>query len=65
MNCAQHYLGAWWYKSCHHSNLFGMYFGGTFSSSLDNKGMVWRHWRGGLYSYKSIKMMVRPKCRCA
>ncbi|KRF98426.1 uncharacterized protein Dwil_GK27934 [Drosophila willistoni] len=63
-NCALTRLGAWWYSSCTNSNLFGIYYSGTYASSMDYKGMYWHGWHGSLYSYKTMKMMVRPKCRC-
>ncbi|XP_046866850.1 microfibril-associated glycoprotein 4-like [Drosophila willistoni] len=64
-NCAIGKSGAWWYKNCQNSNLFGQYYGGEFDSKLGYSGMNWDHWRGGYYSYKSIKMMVRPRCTCS
>ncbi|KAI8747662.1 BgiBFREP17.3 [Biomphalaria glabrata] len=35
-NCAQRYLGAWWYKDCHDSNLNGQWGNKSFG-----KGMNW------------------------
>ncbi|XP_068150792.1 ficolin-1-like [Drosophila tropicalis] len=64
-NCALTRLGAWWYDTCTDSNLFGIYFSGTYASSMDLKGMFWSGWHGSSYSYKTMKMMVRPKCRCS
>ncbi|XP_034666112.1 ficolin-1-like [Drosophila subobscura] len=59
LNCAVEYMGAWWHKDCHHSNLFGMYLNG--SVDIYAKGMCWKGWRGYYYSYKLMQMMVRPK----
>uniref|UniRef100_B4MPB6 GK21679 n=2 Tax=Drosophila willistoni TaxID=7260 RepID=B4MPB6_DROWI len=64
-NCALRYLGAWWYNDCHHSNLFAMYFAGEYNDEMFAKGMVWFEWRGMLYAFKDMKMMIRPKsCSC-
>ncbi|XP_076063812.1 microfibril-associated glycoprotein 4-like [Oratosquilla oratoria] len=57
-NCAVTYKGAWWYKSCHESNLNGKYLKGTTESTGD--GVVWHHWRGGHYSLRSSEMKIRP-----
>ncbi|BFF95777.1 ficolin-2-like [Drosophila madeirensis] len=59
-SCAVDYMGAWWYKDCHDSNLFGMYLKGSVEH-IFAKGMCWRDWRGYFYSYKVMQMMVRPK----
>ncbi|XP_022107440.1 microfibril-associated glycoprotein 4-like [Acanthaster planci] len=58
-NCAVKYSGAWWYKSCHHSNLNGMYLGGQ--TSVYAKGVVWYHWKGHNYSLKRTEMKIRSK----
>ncbi|XP_063436609.1 fibrinogen C domain-containing protein 1-like [Mytilus trossulus] len=56
-NCAAYFHGAWWHKTCHHSNLNGGYLAGDHASFAD--GMNWYTWRGLQYSYKSIRMMIR------
>eukprot|EP00915_Cephaloidophora_sp_WS-2016_P005778 GHVH01007650.1.p1 GENE.GHVH01007650.1~~GHVH01007650.1.p1 ORF type:complete len:408 (-),score=33.20 GHVH01007650.1:57-1280(-) len=57
-NCAQKYKGAWWYKSCHDSNLNGQYLAGPHTSGGD--GVNWELWRGNKYSLKTASMKIRP-----
>jgi ficolin len=54
-SCAQSYNGAWWYQSCHLSNLNGAY-----NSTVFGKGMNWQSWRGHNYSLKRTEMKIRP-----
>ena len=54
-NCAVRYTGAWWYKSCHYSNLNGQYLGGK----SDYRGARWYHFRDQL-SLKFTEMKLRP-----
>ncbi|XP_037071286.1 techylectin-5A-like [Pollicipes pollicipes] len=56
--CAVTYKGAWWYTSCHSSNLNGPYLAGNHTSYAD--GVDWRPWRGYHYSLKTVVMKVRP-----
>lgn len=56
-NCAVSYNGAWWYKSCHFSNLNGLY--GIDSVS----GIIWFHWRSFSHSLIRAQMMVRKKIK--
>ncbi|XP_069107650.1 microfibril-associated glycoprotein 4-like isoform X1 [Argopecten irradians] len=55
--CSVVYHGAWWYNTCHDSNLNGEYLGGAHSAYA--RGVVWDSWKGYLYSLKSTKMMIR------
>ena len=57
-SCAQRFKGAWWYKSCHDSNLNGFYHRGKHTS--DGDGVNWYHWRGDYYSLQKTEMKIRP-----
>ena len=54
-NCAVYYTGAWWYVSCHSSNLNGQYLG----EKHDNRGARWAAFRSSL-SLKFTEMKLRP-----
>ena len=56
-NCAQLNQGAWWYNSCHNSNLNGHYYhSGPQSNS---NGLAWSHWKSSYYSMKATEMKLR------
>ncbi|XP_031565514.1 ryncolin-1-like isoform X1 [Actinia tenebrosa] len=55
-NCAVNYTGAWWYKSCHYSNLNGLYHHGKNRAD----GVAWYHWKNNYYSAKRAEMKIRP-----
>ncbi|XP_058460492.1 microfibril-associated glycoprotein 4-like [Malaya genurostris] len=57
-SCAMTYFGAWWYKSCHTSNLNSRYIpAGAMVEA--NKMIVWRKWKGDLHTLKKTRMMIR------
>ncbi|XP_058976689.1 fibrinogen C domain-containing protein 1-like [Musca domestica] len=58
-NCAQLYVGAWWYKSCHACNLNGEYLRG--STTLYGRGVIWNAFRALYYSLKFVELSIRPK----
>ena len=56
-HCARVHKGAWWYESCHSSNLNGLYHRGIHSSYGD--GVNWYTWKGYYYSLKFTEMKAR------
>ena len=53
-NCAVTRFGAWWYYSCHYSNLNGHY-----GDDAVKKGINWYTWKGYSYSLPFTEMKVR------
>ncbi|KAE8582233.1 hypothetical protein XENTR_v10020017 [Xenopus tropicalis] len=58
-NCALLYVGAWWYSSCHNSNLNGEYLRGKHSKK--GRGVIWHNFRGNEYSLKVSEIKFRPQ----
>ena len=57
-SCAQRFKGAWWYQTCHYSNLNGLYLRASHTSRAN--GVNWYHWRGYYYSLQKTEMKIRP-----
>ena len=58
-SCALNYHGAWWYNTCHSSNLNGLYHTpGPHASYAD--GVNWYAWKGMYNSLARTMMLVRP-----
>ncbi|XP_078387457.1 angiopoietin-related protein 6 [Cetorhinus maximus] len=59
-NCAHYQKGGWWYYTCAHSNLNGVWYKGGHYRSKYQDGVYWAEFRGGAYSLKRVVMMIRP-----
>ncbi len=57
-NCAVACIGAWWYGSCHNSNLNGLHPTKPGFVSGSYKGMSWFHWQNkhGTIKFSEIKL---------
>ena len=56
-NCAERYKGGWWYRSCHGSNLNGLYLSGP--NTFHGEGVNWHTFRVNTYSLKVSEMKLR------
>ncbi|XP_001959659.3 microfibril-associated glycoprotein 4 [Drosophila ananassae] len=66
-NCAQYYIGAWWYAACLNSNLNGQYLNyespiTTISTDV-NRYIKWNSFESSK-PLKFVQMMIRPKFGC-
>ncbi|XP_067877371.1 angiopoietin-related protein 6 isoform X2 [Heterodontus francisci] len=59
-NCAHYQKGGWWYYTCAHSNLNGVWYKGGHYRSKYQDGVYWAEFRGGAYSLKRVVMMIHP-----
>ncbi|XP_038062890.1 microfibril-associated glycoprotein 4-like [Patiria miniata] len=56
-SCAVDFEGAWWYRSCHTSNLNGKYY--HQGNVPFGQGIQWKLWKGFYYSFKKCSMKIR------
>ncbi|EDV57680.2 uncharacterized protein Dere_GG24402 [Drosophila erecta] len=54
--CAQQFKGAWWFRSCLTSHLFGL-----FGEDQSGRGILWTTFRDVPYVMKRAQMMIRPR----
>ncbi|XP_051242624.1 microfibril-associated glycoprotein 4-like [Dicentrarchus labrax] len=63
-NCAQHFLGGFWYNACHEANPNGMY-APHGAIGFENVHVIWNAWKGWNYSLKTIAMKIRSVATCS
>ncbi|KAM4547658.1 angiopoietin-related protein 1a [Odontesthes bonariensis] len=59
-NCAHFHKGGWWYNACGQTNLNGVWYSGGVYRSKFQDGIFWADYGGGFYSFKSVRLMIRP-----
>jgi len=57
-HCSQEFKGAWWYKSCYHTNLNGVY--RSSYKVINHQGIEWISFHYEGYSMKKTEMKIRP-----
>ncbi|TDH15726.1 hypothetical protein EPR50_G00012880 [Perca flavescens] len=62
-NCAQHFLGGFWYNACHTANPTGMY-APHGAIGFENTHVIWQTWKGWNYSLKTVAMKIRSVTTC-
>ncbi|XP_026214902.1 microfibril-associated glycoprotein 4-like [Anabas testudineus] len=62
-NCAQYYLGGFWYAACHIANPTGMY-APHGAIGFENVHVIWHTWKGWNYSLKTVAMKIRSATKC-
>ncbi|KAM4663936.1 ficolin-1-like [Discoglossus pictus] len=55
-NCADIFMGGWWYGTCHQANLNGYYHLGKHAFA---QGINWYYGKSFYYSYKYLEMKIR------
>ena len=69
-NCAEHYLGAWWYDQCHDSNLNGFNYNNGSLPELKPeyyaKGIIWHNAENVpdqdyYFSWPQVSMQIKRK----
>ncbi|XP_029363170.1 microfibril-associated glycoprotein 4-like [Echeneis naucrates] len=63
-NCAQSFLGAFWYNGCHTANPNGMY-APHGAITHENVHVIWQTWKGWNYSLKTIALKMRSVAKCS
>ncbi|XP_067433447.1 microfibril-associated glycoprotein 4-like isoform X1 [Thunnus thynnus] len=58
-NCAQLYLGGFWYKNCYQTNPNGVYRWGA-DNTISSAGVAWNQWKDFKYSLTTFNMKIRP-----
>ena len=59
VNCARHYVGAWWFNHCYYAHLNGRYYHNPKVAQWH--GIIWNDWKGDSYSLKFTEMKVANK----
>ena len=56
-NCAEQWKGAWWFNSCHYSDLNGQY---LQEDARSWSGISWYHFKNDRRSFKNTEMKILP-----
>ncbi|XP_050514536.1 fibrinogen C domain-containing protein 1-B-like isoform X3 [Diabrotica virgifera virgifera] len=60
-NCAEIFIGAWWYNNCYESHLNGKFRNIRWPAAYKYKGIVWFGFKNNEYFLSQARMLIRPK----